>query len=498
MDAIKPIISGVKTGGLTKEVNEILSQLQRAGLFRAIVSEKQGNQVILDTAFGKLSGKAPNNLHKGDEILARMVENKAEPTVKIEQHNTKILRIQNQALKGLFTNDSSSPQIARVIAQTGNKTQLLINDKSYNIPRQGSLQSGEILLLTPTKNQQLQIQRIQPEAILRNALSTLLPKGLRGGQDINLASLQKLASELVAPKPELLLARLAQGVQSAGGNPLAAAKASDLLPRLNTTGLANSTKMAGADIKQLLNQVAAPLARLDGVKADTVQQLLSLLSLLKITSPGTASSTSESVPNQLSTMMRELVNYPESFRNLVQQIFNQHASQGKLQTDHSLQDITNVLRNELVQQTEQTLNQLLIQKTNVRLQTEQNQPIQINLNIPIQVHNESRNLKLSIKQKQKSEIKSEQHWEIRLSFEFGLLGLISSHLLLQENKLSAHFWAVEKSTKSLISQNLENFKTQLRKSGFELGLFDCFHGQPAEEQTTSQHRTSENLLDVKA
>ena len=150
----------------------------------------------------------------------------------------------------------------------------------------------------------------------------------------------------------------------------------------------------------------------------------------------------------------------------------------------------------LLQQLEQTITQLLVQKTTIRLNQEQSQPLQINLNIPLQVNNETTALKLKIKQRNNCEADENQHWEISLQFELGLLGLIRTNILLQDAKLSAHFWAVKPSTKTLIDAHMDQFKNQLKKSGFELGLFDCFIGKPISEDDTSPS-VGENLVDIK-
>jgi len=103
---------------------------------------------------------------------------------------------------------------------------------------------------------------------------------------------------------------------------------------------------------------------------------------------------------------------------------------------------------------------------------------------------------LKIKENNKREDPKEQQWEINLSFEFGLLGLISTHLLLQDIKLSAHFWAESKSTKQLIDSELGSFKEQLQKAGFEPGIFNCSMGSPKTKNDNS-HLISENLIDIK-
>lgn len=499
MDGINVTTPSVKLDALSLKAREILSQLQQAGLFRAIVINKQGNSVLLDTAYGNLTGKAPNNLNKGDEILARLLPGKSEPTIKIEQHAVKILTLKNQNLNKQLSANFTSTIAAKVLSHKGQSTQLLISQNTVNIPRQNSLLSGETLLLIPSKNQQVELLRIQPGSILKNALSTLLPKTLKNTQNNNLTTLQKFANELLQSKPDQLLNRITRAtVNNTGGIPKENIDIKTQAQGIESKTFANLTKFSNTDLKQLLTSLASPLARMEGFKPSTVQHVLTLLSLIKPTATPSATA-GQTLPATLGALVSELKNTPESFKDLIQQVFQQSQdNHQKPVVERALLDISHQLRNELIQQADQTLNQLLTQKTSVRLQTEQNLPIHINLNIPLQVHNESRNLKLKIKQKQKHEDQSEQHWEINLSFEFGLLGLISTHILLQNSKISAHFWATHQKTKTLIDNNLHQFKSQLQKSGFELGLFDCFQGQPPESSSSDQPVLNENLLDVKA
>lgn len=517
MDIINSLAPAVKLEVLTQKAGEIIARLQQAGLFRAIVIEQRGNSVLLDTAYGKLSGKSEQNLNKGDEILARIGSHSSEPTLKVEQHRAKVISLDKTAIKLLADQVSTKPVIARVISQQAQSTQLQIQSQTLNLPKQAALQTGETLLLKPGKHQGIEVSRIKPQVILKTALANLLPR-LSGLPETHLSTLQKLSAEILSAKTEPLEARLlkqpktvisrsaepAQNVQIKTTTPAQPAQpaqsAQALAPAQNTqaTAFANREVTSSSQLKNILAALARPLAPIEGLRAESVKHLLGLFTLLK---PGVTDNnltTPKTVPELLRVLASELKNSPDSMRLLVNQVYNKQSGGEKTATsERLLQDLSAFLKLELLQQSEHNLNQILTQKTALKLQVENNQPIQINLNIPIQVENESRNVELRIREKQRNEQASEQHWEIDLSFEFGLLGLISTHILLLDNKLSAHFWAQSPQTKTLIENHLDQFKGQLQKSGFETGLFNCYLGSPPENTDDKPVLVNENLVDIK-
>jgi hypothetical protein len=150
-----------------------------------------------------------------------------------------------------------------------------------------------------------------------------------------------------------------------------------------------------------------------------------------------------------------------------------------------------------IRSTEQSLNQQLFQQTSLRFQQELQQPVAFNLNIPYMEQQTVKSLQLKIRQKSKAANAENQAWEIRLSFEFGLLGLISTHILLDGDTLSSSFWAIKEATKNKINDALPDFKQQLVKSGFYLGHFFCYLGQPPQESNNAFSPVPDSLLDIK-
>ncbi len=495
MDIVNQTLASIKLDTNQTRISQLLQRLERAGLFRALVIASEGKQVTLDTAFGRISGKLPQQLRQGDEILARLLPGDKQPTIKIEQHHAKLLTLDKRAFGELFTPTPTQPLPAKVISQSPSQTLLQVADKTYPLPRQSQLQPGDSLLLRPNANNSVDLVRLPVLQILKHAMSRLLPPNLGSNQSAGINSLPKLSSGILQMDPQTVYP----------GKQIRAALSDNLPPQKvlvnqqpnQPAALALPAKEAKSQpLQQLLGQMARPLAKLDSFKPVTMQQILVVLTLLKPAIQQQGLSSQQSYPELLGALRQLLIRSPDSLPQLVRSLIEAGAAvKHKMPMEHLVQDSVNQLRNELLQQLDQTQSQLLLQKTSLRLQLEQNQPLQFNLSLPLQVQDKTTTVNLRVQQKQRHEDPDQAHWEINLSFEFGLLGLITTHILLQGQKISAQFWAIKTSTKNLIDQQLDQFKTQLQSSGFELGLFNCYIGQPPASQDAPVP-ISDNLLDI--
>ena len=502
-------VSNIKIDTLPARLNE---GLQQAGLFRALVVETSGNKVLLDTAFGQIKGVAPEALLKGDVILARLLPGKSEPVIKVEQVQTARQalpeKLVNQLIK--LTNSASStlPQAIKVLGHTADKTLLQLDQKIYSTPRQPLLEKGETLLLKLSESSKAELLRVNPQSILKSALSDLLPRINNSGNTTDLTSLQKLVSDFLKLKPagipdHKISAQSNKGsLQSIIDHTLNKHKENQINKvksesALNTSSINSQKNLAVSSLKQLLIILSQPLAKVDSFKAGSLQQILGMLSLLKPTSSASGTNILSSIPDSLAELHSAIKNSPDNFKLLLRQIIESNAGENKTKfSDDALTNSSSLLKFELLQQLEQSLSQLLTQKTTVRLNQELNLPIQINLNIPLQLQDETTALKLKIKQQKDSDVDEQQRWEISLAFEFAELGLISTNILLQDTKLSANFWAEKTSTKQLIDTQMNQFKDQLKQSGFELGFFECFIGSPV-VQDENVKPVEQNLVDIK-
>jgi hypothetical protein len=477
MDLQNTTFSRIKVDALDSRAGAVLDKLQQVGLFRALVIESKAGKVLLDTAFGQLRGTAPNQLSKGDEIYARLLPGKSIPTIKIEQVHSARLELPAKIMAQLeqIIAGSTGSQIIKVLSQSSNQTLIGYASRTFALSGQAQLQDGDTLLLSRSAEQKLELMRLQPESVLKNALSRLLPQNVATQESSALMKLQQQLQSVLQLKPADL-ARLISGDQPAAHN---------------TAPHSTQSELSVKQLMTLLIKLSSPLANLKNLNADGLRQVFTLLSLLK-----PAAQNSATLPQILSRLHQTLNQSSDSFTQLLRQIVESNSTTAKTRLpDQLFIEASGVLKAEIQQQIEQTLGQLLIQKTSLRLQQEQNAPIQFNLNLPIQHDNKTSILKLKIKQRNSHPLSDEQHWEINLSFEFGMLGLISTHLLLQETTLSAHFWASKPDTKQLIDTQMDQFKQQLRNSGFKLGLFDCFIGKP-QDTNESPAFLRDNLVDI--
>ncbi len=552
MDLPKTSLSTIQFDTLAPQVRNILLKLEQAGLFRALVVEAKGTQVLLDTAFGQLKGQSPQALSSGDEIQARIVNGKQQPTIKIEQLTLSQPEIPQKIMVQLVKIASTlppappptaspqaaaqpalTPQIIKVLKHDAQQTQLLIGQKNYHIPRQPQLKPGEFLMLKLDRHGQARLTRIDPQQLLKKAISELLPRlqtsphnsaGLSGLQRLVSAILQLKPTDLAKPEQALQAARDAPiKPQASRATPVkttadSSADGENIAPLKRPvdsikTGVTPSThampdqaRPAAASvasqrvIRQLLQQLAAPIANAQHIDAAGIKQLLTRLTLIQPSASSPVQPDLPNIPQQLHLLQQLLQQSPQAFKELVAQIVQSHTTMPGHKIDETrLQEVSQLFRNELLQQLDQSSTQMLLQKSTLKLSQEQQQPFQINLNIPLQFKQDTVQLKLKLKQRQPSEQPQSQHWEVKLSFDLPLLGLISTHLLLQDSTLSASFWAVRNSTKDLIDTHLHQFRQQLVKSGFEPGLFNSYSGQPiGVEDEQTWRKPDDNLLDVNA
>jgi hypothetical protein len=202
--------------------------------------------------------------------------------------------------------------------------------------------------------------------------------------------------------------------------------------------------------------------------------------------------------------LRQLPQSEQGLNQLIKLLLNANQDQINMEVQQLKKPALN--NNELlltqfrdaIRSTEQSLNQQLFQQTSLRFQQELQQPIAFNLNIPYVEQQMVKSLQLKVLQKNSGASAENDVWEIRLSFDFSLLGLISTHILLDGNTLSTNFWAVEAETKNKVNDALPSFKHQLIKSGFNLGYFFCYLGQPPQENDNAFSPVPDSLLDIKA
>ncbi len=491
MTTIKPPATNLLVGQPAPTAREVITSLQQAGSFRAVVLQQQGQQVLLDTAFGKLTGTTNQRLQPGDGVEARL-SGQDNPRLLIEKYLPQTLLIRHAGLAKQLDQSMLSSLVVRVSEQQANKTWLSTGRDLVAIPRRDSLQVGENLSLSARPDGSLMLRRLDTPAILASSLAALSARQSQQQSTYNLPTLQKFTAELLTQDLKALLTRanqkaaaLGQQQQSTSGVPVSMGKPA--------TAVSSDKLTLFRTLLQQVNVVKL-VARDAAIQPQALQNLVTLLS----TPSASGTSATPSLSQTMLQLMSLLKQSPDLMqRFLGQEVLPRHGVQRAAQAEAPVAELGNLLRLELVQQSDQTLNQLLNQQTTNRLQAEHNQPVQINLNIPLVLEHTTQNLKVSIQQHKPSETgEFEDAWDVQLSFEFGLLGLITTKINLRDDQISASFWAVKPSTMEAIDSNLDQFRQQLIRRGFQPDTLVAYLGTAPEPDNEYHYPIPENLVDL--
>ncbi len=501
-------------------------------------------------------GTAPL-LQPGDRIDAQLTPNGEQPPrLVIRRHQPLERNLQQPELRRLLEQTPNRLLAARVLESGKEHTLIQAGRQAFRLPAEPRLQPGDTVLLRPAESRgEIRVQRVQVLPLLRQALGQLLPR--QAGADpqpgAGLGRLQQLIRQWIAAAPRepasgqnatqpgmrsgtptppassdpgTASARTAPPGSApasppapvstpAAGNragpaeaaqPKAPAPASQTTPAATTAtppkpGPSPATTALPERLQSLLQPLLRAIVEPAQLTPQKLQQTLELLGLqtrppLPGASPAAAPAPAQAdlLPRliELQALLRD---QPELFERLLRD--RPGVGEAAAKADPGAADDWPQWRQQFGQQLEQSINQLMLGKTGLRLQQEQQQPLNLNLAIPLQLPGEpQRELKLRLRERANPDDPEQPAWEVRLSFKFGLLGLITVHLLLQERRISAQFWAVEDGTRNLIDEQLPAFRQQLLRSGFEPGLFDCYAGQPLDSGDEPPAKGADNLLDV--
>jgi len=519
---INSVIPVITPGIPTRQTEGLLNQILQAGVFRALVVQRDQGNLLLDTAWGRLSGKGPDYLKPGDEIIARLQPTRSGTGLQILQHQAQTVRLPIEQLQRLPGANTNAPTVATFVANENNMAVLRIGKSAFRIATALPFEKGERLMLTPVDKQHVEIKRFDSRNLLKQALSIFLPRDPAKGAQLDAVPVQRLAQALVDSDIDWIASRLNTPGVAANTRPALSATAQPTAQFSEGQGVVPSRPdTTPRQVEQLL-RVLATLS-VDGAKpsAEAIRQVLTTLTLVtsgnaaagstvsaaapRQTIPGpppplATTTTGAALPQQLATAIEIIRQHPEVVQKIVQEFLHPTNKAAQLKPEQIVTEFDAPLRRELLQQTENLLTQITTQKAMLGLQQENQQPLQLNLSLPLQMQRETHELKLRIREKKSASNDAEEsRWEISLSFEFGLLGMISTRLLLQGKTLSAHFWAALGETKSLIDQHLDQFRQQLVRSGFEPDVLDCFHGKPGPDVDDAiEPPEPSNLLDLKA
>lgn len=482
---------------------DILSRLQQLGSVQARVVSVANGQALLLTRLGEITGSNALKLKAGDTVQIRLDGDKQNPVLKVTLSQDQVtLLAANKFLKSFPLLPANRPTPATVVSHQGNKTLLQLRSSQTSIPLQSQLKAGQLLNIVHREAAgTIEIKPVDHQQVLRSALAQLISARPQSSANNQLQPLLQLVqSALRINTRQALIANATNNSQSiAGTNSTTSASAATS----NTTSHSNNgNALPGKSISHLAAGLELLIRSLPTVASLSPHVIQKSIELVLHSTLGSKPEKSLSNPNPLS-VLRQLPQTEQGLNQLIQSLLKSSQEQAdpevnqlKKTTFNNDDPLLTQFR-DAIKSADQQLNQQLFQQTSLRFQQELQQPLAFNLNIPYTEQQTVKSFQLKIRQKNKEASAENQAWEIRLSFEFGLLGLISTHILLDGDTLSTSFWAVEEDTKHKINHALPDFKHQLVKSGFNLGIFFCYLGQPSPESDHAFSPVPDSLLDIK-
>lgn len=468
---------------------DILSQLKQLGSIQATVASVTKDQVSLLTRLGEFTGSNTLGLKTGDTVQVRLDGDKQNPVLKVTPSQNKTTWLDaNKFLKLLALLPANRPTPATVVGHQNNQTLIQLGSSQVSIPLQPLFKAGKLLsIVHHEKSTAIEVKQVDHQQVLRSALAQLISSRPQPSIDSPLQPMLKLVQSVLRVKaekssPANLISNKQSRVQNASANQVNA------LPK-------NTVSILATGLELLMRS----LPKVSSLTPDSILKSIELVThsnLIAKTEKGFSYSNFVSV-------LRQLSETEQGFSQLIQTLLKTNQEQA----DKVLQQLKKTIADndeplltqfrDAIKSTEQSINQQLFQQTSLRFQQELQQPIAFNLTIPYTEQQTVKSLQLKIRQRKSEADAENQAWEIRLSFDFGLMGLISTHILLDGDTLSTSFWAIEEATKSKINNALPDFKHQLVKSGFNLGNFACYLGQPLQENDDLFSPLPNSLLDIK-
>ncbi|MCP4494658.1 MAG: flagellar hook-length control protein FliK [Gammaproteobacteria bacterium] len=486
-----PGSQGISSNAATQALAalDFFKQLTRVGPMLARVSVVNQGQAVLLTQLGQVTTANALDLKKGDQIQIRAGGSEQHPVLKISQpppRPTTLNSVSHPSLSKQIPTDRAVT--AFIVGQQAATSKIQLGNRQFDIPHQQNLNIGKLISLTrqPGKNI-IEIRPVDHQQVLKSTISRLLPYQTTSQPMSGLTQLVKLVQNYTSTlrpttgEPPPMQGKIPVSTEDIGN-------IRPIPPSKNTVRPSNPL--------QTLLETIPSLARFD--KA-VLQQWISRLVLTTNNTLRVDKALPETeqllqlLPKTESSMVKML-------QQLTQQILSQPLKPGvppapdiRPQFDEQLQ----MLARDMIKLVDQSTGQQLLQHTSLRYQQELQQPMSFNLAIPMTVEQKTRELQLKIHQRHQPGDRHKQCWDIHFNFEFGLLGMISTHLQLDETTLSASFWSELTETQNKIENNLPGFRQQLVSVGLEPGSLRSFKGSPPATTEPSSPVIPESLLDIR-
>ena len=449
---------------------DLFKQLSQLGSIEARVASISKGQALLNSQLGQILSVNTLDLKTGDRLQIRAGGNEQVPVLKVSKlapQATILNAAANQNLAKVLT--AAKPVAALIVSQQSNNTIIQLGDQRIIIPAQPDLKSGQLISVEKSADgKNIEIRPVNHLQVLKSAINQLLPQQARHQQPASLTQLVKLI----------------QNISSTNYQPTAAAE---------------TNKGQGTNVFSQLEALIGSLPQLSKLDKTTIQQWVRYI--LPASQDRSDQAHSVATPYQLLQQLPKLEgSVGQQLRQWAQSLASTTGSQVQITNTGSKSipdDLLLHTSREIIKLVDQSLGQQLLQQTSLRYQQELQQPLALSIAIPLNDQQKVQEMRLKIRQRKSEAGADKQSWDIHLDFEFGLLGLISTHLLLDDGRLSASFWSGNPETRQNIDSNLPDFKAQISRAGFDLGQFHSFPGKPPETNEHDKLDLPSTLLDIR-
>ena len=501
MDIASLLNSAPTTTSQSEKTPEILNRLLQSGGLDAQVIKVDKSGALLSTRLGEILGKNALDLKTGDSVRIRLETGDKNPVLKVSRPIVPAILLSAAKHKALYQAlRADQAYTAIVVRHQPGDSKIQIGNTQFSIAYQTGLKAGQLVTLAlRNKINAIELKPVNSEQVLKSALAKLLPQQTNPDMRTALSQLVRFLrpdarvagnEKLVLNTPTATNAANAMEKPTVAENRVLSSKTTPSNPTIGERALMPLSARLGL----LLDAIPSITA----INSRVIQQWIAHLGLVKPID----SNTSSPVLNPLS-VLQQLPDTEATLKQLIQLFFRSRApvssntDQSGNDPEATRNDQSSGLIKEILKLIEQSLNHQLFQKVNARHQQELQQAVSLNLTIPFSDRESVNDLHLKIRQQDREASSEKQCWDIHLSFEFGDLGLISSHINMDGNLLSTSFWSVLAETKQKIDLAIPEFKQLLSNSGFITGQFNSFAGIPQQDDKYDLSSYPDALLDIK-
>lgn len=486
----------------SEKVPEILNRLLQSGGLNAQVIRVDKSGALLSTRLGEILGKNALDLKTGDFVQIRLETGDKNPVLKVSKPIIPPILLSAAKHKTLYQALKTDQTYTAIVVrhQPGN-SKIQIGNTQFSIAHPVGLKTGQLVTLE-LRNQinAIELKPVNSEQVLKSALAKLLPQQSNPEMRTALSQLVRFLTPdaRLASNDGPMLRNATTTTNATKGIKKPTAVENRVLSSKTTPSNPTIGDRALMPLSARLGLLLDAIPSITAINSRVIQQWIGHLGLIK---PADAN-TSSTLLNPLS-VLQQLPDTEATLKQLIQLFFRSRAPVSS-NTDQSGKDLEATrndqfsgLIKEILKLIDHSLNQQLFQKVNARHQQELQQAVALNLTIPFSDRESVNDLHLKIRQQDREASSEKQCWDIHLSFEFGDLGLISSHINMDGNLLSTSFWSVLAETKQKIDLAIPEFKQQLGNSGFITGQFNSFAGIPQQDNKLDLASYPDALLDIK-